>query len=193
MRLEEDAFHSDGERRAYQRKAVVAEVAKLLATSGVIASPSGLVVTESGSGRPTIESLSSWSISLSYSENWVAAAFAKDLELGVDIEVPRAPTEKTLARSLKRQGISPSQLRDPVARADAFASIWTVQEACVKASGRGFAGRPWDIQVDPVARSGKWGELTWIRPIRLPDLRVAVCFGRRKRGVESAAVSGGRP
>ena len=46
-------------------------------------------------------------------------------------------------------------------RSREFAWVWTVQEACVKAAGTGFAGRPWSIDVPARAAHGRWGRYRW--------------------------------
>jgi 4'-phosphopantetheinyl transferase len=43
-----------------------------------------------------------------------------------------------------------------------FAWIWTAQEACVKATGQGLAGRPWTVPVEVGQRAGTWHGVRWL-------------------------------
>jgi 4'-phosphopantetheinyl transferase len=51
----------------------------------------------------------------------------------------------------------------PDRAARAFAQVWTVQEACVKARGTGLSGAPWRVPAEPDRPVGAWGGLRWQR------------------------------
>jgi 4'-phosphopantetheinyl transferase len=40
--------------------------------------------------------------------------------------------------------------------------VWSVQEACVKATGSGLSGRPWSIDVPPGRGRGRWRAYRWV-------------------------------
>ncbi|OKJ22336.1 hypothetical protein AMK21_04420 [Streptomyces sp. CB00316] len=49
-------------------------------------------------------------------------------------------------------------------RRSEFAWIFRVQEACVKAVGRGLSGRPWNVSVNLGQQAGDWGRVSWCAP-----------------------------
>ncbi|MEW2376557.1 4'-phosphopantetheinyl transferase superfamily protein [Micromonospora sp. NPDC047812] len=83
-------------------------------------------------------------------------------------DLPAGPrAERLAARALLRRCCAPTvraaldRLPGP-ARVREFAWIWTVQEACVKATGAGLGGRPWAIPVPSGRRTGRWADLRWV-------------------------------
>ncbi|GGM47074.1 4'-phosphopantetheinyl transferase family protein [Dactylosporangium sucinum] len=96
-------------------------------------------------------------VSLSHSGGLVAAAVHTGGGMvGVDVQAPY-PAGDRLARRC-----CPALLRLPPAdRAEELAWVWTVQEACAKATGTGLAARPWTIPVPPGATAGAWRGLRW--------------------------------
>jgi 4'-phosphopantetheinyl transferase len=100
-------------------------------------------------------------VSISHTSRYTAAAVWPDGRVGVDVEEPPAGLDNRLVRRCC-QGWSDQVNRLPdAARAAAFARVWTVQEACVKAVGLGLAGAPWRIPVHPEATRGHWGTVHW--------------------------------
>jgi 4'-phosphopantetheinyl transferase len=116
-------------------------------------------------------------ISLSHSDRYTAAAVWLDGPVGVDVEEP--PTDLPTGLLVRCCHAWSAGLADQPAavRAAGFVRVWTVQEACVKALGRGLAAGPWRIPVDPSASSGRWRSVHWAALDRLTPtaLAVAVC------------------
>lgn len=85
---------------------------------------------------PTLEG---WHLSVSHSEQWVAAACGLE-PLGVDIEAQR-PTEEAMQRVCAR----PELLR---LTPEHYIATWTRKEALAKALGRAMGGwlRDWDVR-----------------------------------------------
>ena len=118
-------------------------------------------------GRPLLPGATGTAVSLSHSGEWVAAAVLTAApggpapEIGVDVQTPCTPSPGLVRRCC--QGTVPRALASlPDADlAQEFAWIWSAQEACVKATGQGLAGRPWTIPVRPGERSGSWRHLRW--------------------------------
>jgi len=74
---------------------------------------------------------------LSHSGNWIAAAFCRDVPVGIDIEDPTRPVP---FEALARRYFSPRECETVLREgAEAFFKIWTRKEARVKAEGHGLA------------------------------------------------------
>ncbi|MEV5149960.1 4'-phosphopantetheinyl transferase superfamily protein, partial [Streptomyces sp. NPDC052727] len=115
-------------------------------------------------GRPRLPGSPDTGVSISHSGPYVAAAVATGLDVGVDAQVPRPPSA-TLLRRCCTSGTAARLANLPPERAAlAFARIWTVQEACVKARGTGLSGAPWRVRAGPDGQAGTWGALRWRRP-----------------------------
>jgi len=112
-------------------------------------------------GQPYLVTRPDVGISLSHTDGWVAAAVRPGGAVGIDAQVP-VPVEDRLLRRC----CSPSALAElgwlpgPVRELE-FAWIWSVQEACVKATGAGVKGRPWTIRVEVGQRGGRWRGVRW--------------------------------
>jgi len=104
-------------------------------------------------------------ISISHTARYTAAAVWPDGRVGVDIEEPPAGLDVRLIRRCCRPWSDEVERLPAPVRADTFARVWTVQEACVKAVGLGLAGAPWRIPVHPRATRGRWGVVHW----RIPE------------------------
>jgi 4'-phosphopantetheinyl transferase len=95
-------------------------------------------------GRPVIvapNSLVAYRISLSHTEGMVACAFARSLDVGVDVERDN-PRRDTLALEdvcLHREERSVVERLPPALRRRSFFAIWTLKEAYSKALGIGLA------------------------------------------------------
>ncbi|MGV9380420.1 4'-phosphopantetheinyl transferase family protein [Nonomuraea sp. NPDC003707] len=111
------------------------------------------------SGRPFLSGRPDVDVSLSHSDGWAAAAVGLRGRVGVDVQLPR-PRIPPIRGGEGSRSVAPRLPRTgaPVVEA---AWIWSVQEACVKATGEGLAGRPWQIPVEPGASTGRWGRLRW--------------------------------
>lgn len=136
-------------------------------------------------GQPFLATRPGIGVSLSHTDGWVAAAVYLRGQTGVDVQAPALAPGR-----LRRRCCTPSALRAlsalPRAERDLeFARIWSVQESCVKATGRGIAGMPWTIPVEVGQATGNWGDVRWSAPCRalpvglscayLPGLRGRSC------------------
>ncbi|WP_410586094.1 4'-phosphopantetheinyl transferase family protein [Amycolatopsis sp. lyj-23] len=115
-------------------------------------------------------------ITISHDGDRIAAAVCAHGDVGVDVQLPPADlADSTLRRCLGPH--APAVATLPRARrANEFAWVWTVQEACVKAAGTGLAGRPWAIDVPPGALSGHWGGFTWLSLRHLSPVPLSCAF-----------------
>ncbi|MFC7588061.1 4'-phosphopantetheinyl transferase family protein [Nonomuraea antimicrobica] len=117
------------------------------------------------SGRPFLGGRPDVAVSLSHSDGWAAAAVGLRGRVGVDVQLPRPRIAPVRGGEGNQSGAGSQSVasRRPrtVASVVEAAWIWSVQEACVKATGEGLAGRPWQIPVEPGASTGRWGRLRW--------------------------------
>jgi 4'-phosphopantetheinyl transferase len=109
------------------------------------------------SGRPVLAGSRGVAISVSHDGNQVAVGVGRCPSIGVDIQMPPDQLSDAVVRRCVRSPLPP----DPAERALEFAWIWSVQEACVKATGQGLAGAPWLIDVELGAADGHWGSYRW--------------------------------
>lgn len=101
-----------------------------------------------GNGKPVLADAPGVGISISHCSPMVVAAVGLGWQVGVDTELePGAPPPE-------HPGRGPEAGRSDRVRA------WTVREACVKATGAGLSGRPWQIPVG-TADTGRWHEVRW--------------------------------
>ncbi|WP_223884555.1 4'-phosphopantetheinyl transferase family protein [Micromonospora craniellae] len=113
-------------------------------------------------GQPHLPEWPEVSVSLSHDAGTVAAALGRGVPVGVDVQVP-VTVPPALLRRCCDPAVRAALNRLPEAARDReFAWIWTVQEACVKATGAGLAGRPWAIAVPAGRRTGCWAGLRWV-------------------------------
>lgn len=122
-------------------------------------------------GRPIIVDHGEIGISISHSDRWVAVAMTTEARgLGIDIEMPREVSCALIERCCSK--IDANLLHDmaPEKRYLEFTRMWTVKEACVKATGGGIADRPWTIPVGVDQWTGEWNGTTWatVRAIPIP-------------------------
>ncbi|WP_369147681.1 4'-phosphopantetheinyl transferase superfamily protein [Streptomyces sp. R44] len=115
-------------------------------------------------GRPRLPGSPDTGVSISHSGPYAAAAVATGLDVGVDAQVPRPPLAALLRRCCAPGTAAHLANLPPERAALAFARIWSVQEACVKARGTGLSGAPWRVRVDPGSQAGTSGALHWRRP-----------------------------
>ncbi|KOV84580.1 hypothetical protein ADL03_16960 [Nocardia sp. NRRL S-836] len=123
------------------------------------------------SGQPYLPDHPDLSISLSHDGGYVAAACQRGEGIGVDVQVP-VPASEGL---LRRCGVGELAGLPQSERDWEFAWVWTVQEACVKATGEGLSGRPWAVPVARGQASGRWGGVRWSR-VRHSVVPVSVAF-----------------
>ncbi|MFI9048302.1 4'-phosphopantetheinyl transferase family protein [Streptomyces sp. NPDC053427] len=119
-------------------------------------------ITTDPRGKPWLHGHPDVGISVSHSQGAIAVGVAAGRALGVDVQRPGTSVTASFARRLLHEHARRIAALPPERAAEEVAWVWTAQEACVKASGAGFAGRPWTIDVPPGARSGHWGDYRWI-------------------------------
>jgi 4'-phosphopantetheinyl transferase len=113
-------------------------------------------------GKPYLRGHDAVGISVSHDGGRVAVCVATGREVGVDLQHPNETVGAgLLRRCLGRYADAVTELSTRDAAAE-LAWVWTVQEACVKASGAGFAGRPWTVAVPPGRATGSWGPWRWV-------------------------------
>ncbi|MEU3838643.1 4'-phosphopantetheinyl transferase superfamily protein [Streptomyces sp. NPDC028635] len=112
-------------------------------------------------GAPRLEGHPGLGVSIAHDAGTVAAAVAVGRAVGVDVQHPPQWASPTLARRLLRERTAQLDTLPAPAAARELAWVWTAQEACAKATGRGLAVRPWTIDVPLGARSGTWRGLAW--------------------------------
>lgn len=114
-------------------------------------------------GKPALAA-GNLSFSVSHSGDWLLVAVGSNVEVGVDLEIPRTLRK---VRELARRYFTAHEARwveeqEPAARERAFLRLWTAKEAMVKAAGTGLAGYVNRVEVDldnpPVLRRapGDW-------------------------------------
>jgi 4'-phosphopantetheinyl transferase len=114
-------------------------------------------------GRPRLPASPSTGVSVSHSGRYAAAAIGMGVDIGVDVQAPRAPSSGMLRRCCTPRTAARLAKMPPDRAARAFAQVWTVQEACVKARGTGLSGAPWRVPAEPDRPAGAWGGLRWQR------------------------------
>lgn len=140
----------------------------------VLGVPTGkLAIDAESCGRPRLSGLPA-GVSISHTDDYTAAAVWVDGDVGVDIEQPPGRLDPRLLRRCCHDWAAELEELPEGPRAAAFARVWTVQEACVKALGLGLRGCPWRIRVNPRAGAGNWGAVRWSTWTGLAPVAVAV-------------------
>jgi 4'-phosphopantetheinyl transferase len=125
-------------------------------------------------GRPFLTGRPDVGVSLSHSDRAVAVAVAVDRAVGIDVQSAWVPSAGMLRRCCSPADAARLRALPPGPRARRFARVWAAQEACVKATGSGLAGRPWHIPVAPEGHAGVWRSVRW-QHLRAIGSREAVC------------------
>ncbi|MET9927983.1 MULTISPECIES: 4'-phosphopantetheinyl transferase superfamily protein [unclassified Streptomyces] len=115
-------------------------------------------------GRPYLPGRPDLGVSLSHSSGWVAAAVGRDRDVGVDVQTPVHASGRLLRLCCSPADAEALAVLPEARRRREFAWIFTVQEACVKAVGRGLSGRPWSVPVAVGQQAGDWGPVSWCAP-----------------------------
>ncbi|MGA4997283.1 4'-phosphopantetheinyl transferase family protein [Streptomyces arboris] len=121
-------------------------------------------VAARSSGRPYLPGRPDLGVSLSHSSGWVAAAVGQGRDVGVDVQTPVHASGRLLRLCCSPADAEALAVLPEARRRREFAWIFTVQEACVKAVGRGFSGRPWNVPVEVGQQAGIWGPVSWCAP-----------------------------
>jgi 4'-phosphopantetheinyl transferase len=106
--------------------------------------PDALALTRDAHGRPHLDGGSHHvDLNWSHSGDWLIAASAENVRVGIDIELLR-PRPKALA--LAKRFFAPEETAwlatltsDPVQLQHAFTRLWCAKEALLKAHGRGLS------------------------------------------------------
>lgn len=145
-------------RREHDRIAYVAAHALLRLVVGkrVGASPSSLIISRGGFGKPFIdmEEFRGMDVSLSHTPGMVAVAVSTSGRVGVDVEA--VEHERVLSSDLAAYGLSAEEimmleLMKSSERCSAFIELWTAREAVAKADGRGLSLPFSSIRIDLAA------------------------------------------
>ncbi|GIE90970.1 4'-phosphopantetheinyl transferase family protein [Actinoplanes regularis] len=136
-------------------------------------------------GQPYLPQWPGIGISLSHDAGTVAAAIGVGVAVGVDVQSPVPAPPALLRRCCTPASRAALDRLPEAARGGEFAWIWTVQEACVKATGSGLAGAPWSIPVPYRRRAGRWADVCWVSLRGYSRLPVTVAWrdavpGRRR-------------
>ncbi|WP_207957352.1 4'-phosphopantetheinyl transferase superfamily protein [Streptomyces sp. YIM 98790] len=140
----------------------------------------GAAVAARRGGKPYLRGWPRLGISISHDGGRVAACAAVDRAVGVDLQHPRESAVGPLLRrvpSARTAGLAALPGEDA---ARELAWIWTAQEACVKATGAGFSGRPWAIDIPPWRCSGDWRGYRWISLRGLSQTPLSCAFAMNR-------------
>jgi 4'-phosphopantetheinyl transferase len=139
-------------------RAVLRGLLAAVADSDAAAAPLGVA----GNGKPFLVGRPDVTISISHTDGWAAAAVSTaGAAVGVDIQTHMRVNGAFLRRCCQPEVQAQLNRFCPAARDLEMAWIWSVQEACVKATGDGLAGQPWAIPVGIGQRAGVWGNVAW--------------------------------
>ncbi|MEV7848124.1 4'-phosphopantetheinyl transferase family protein [Streptomyces cyaneofuscatus] len=136
-------------------RALLREIGEDVAGGPVAAHPSG---------RPYLPGRPDLGVSLSHSSGRVAAAVGRGCAVGVDVQAPSYVSDRLLGLCCSPADAEALAGMPEARRRAEFAWIFTVQEACVKAVGRGLSGRPWNVPVNLGQQAGDWGRVSWCAP-----------------------------
>lgn len=153
----------------------------LRALLDVVTGEPGATIAHDPMSRPFLTGRPDVGISLSHSDGLVAAAVAPGRPVGVDVQAPTPASPALLARCCTPTGRAVLTALPDAERDLAFARLWVVQEACVKADGTGLAGRPWRVPVEPGERTGTWCGYRWVTLHDAAGAPAACAFGPERR------------
>ncbi|WP_298955641.1 4'-phosphopantetheinyl transferase superfamily protein [uncultured Methylobacterium sp.] len=113
--------------------------------------PADLVLARDGRGRPFLPEAGDLDLNLSHGGGWVAVALARGGRVGIDVEGATRPVDWD---ALARHFLHPDELAVfralPAPRRPGHAlDLWTLKEACLKASGEGLAVHPPSVRLMP--------------------------------------------
>ncbi len=118
--------------------------------------PGAVVFRYGAHGKPGADGLH---FNVSHSGDYALYAISPDLEVGVDVELPRGRRTDALARRFFAPG---EQARlfalDEPARATAFFKLWTCKEAFLKATGEGLSRSLRSYEIDPSQGRVLWAK-----------------------------------
>jgi 4'-phosphopantetheinyl transferase len=116
--------------------------------------PSQVVFRYAEHGKPGADGLR---FNVSHSGDYALYALSPDLEVGVDVELPRSRRTDALARRFFAPGEQERLFAlDEPARAQAFFRLWTCKEAFLKATGEGLSRSLRSYEIDPAQGRVLW-------------------------------------
>lgn len=127
---------------APRRQFIVARVAlRLLLARHLGAAPSSFVFTTGPHGKPALQPPSALRFNVSHAGDLVLVALARDVEVGVDVEVHRrsGDLDSLAASILCAEDLALWRAAAATERAAVFYRTWTCKEAVAKAIGNGLA------------------------------------------------------
>lgn len=144
------------------------------------------VVAVRTSGQPYLPARPETAVSVSHSGALVAVAVTsgrRDVEtlVGIDIQVPQPVSAAMVGRCCSVPDAAELAVAGVARRAEEFAWIWTVQEACVKAHGAGLSARPWTVPVAVGQSNGRWKGFEWISLRAQSTTPLSLSYRRRLR------------
>jgi 4'-phosphopantetheinyl transferase len=180
--VDSDAVASRGlaARRAAEFRAARALLRALLAEKADADAAAGPIAARR-SGQPYLPERTDLGISLSHSDGHVAAAVGLGVAVGVDVQIPVPVSPAVIGRCCTPEVRSVLDRLPAAARDRELAWIWTVQEACVKATGAGLAGRPWTIPVDLAQDEGTWHGYRWLSLRNASRVPVSIAYARHRQ------------
>lgn len=125
-----------------RRQFVVARAAlRLLLAQRLGCAPGALRFVANAHGKPSLDPPSAWRFNVSHAGDLVLVALARDMEVGVDVEVHRPAQDlASLAASVMcPEDVRGWQAAAAVEGAAAFYRVWACKEAVAKAIGCGMA------------------------------------------------------
>ena len=131
------------------------------------------------SGRPYLPDRPDLGVSISHSSGWAAAAVARNHDVGVDVQIPSRVSDRMLRFCCSPEDAEALTAMPEDSRRREFAWLFTVKEACVKAAGTGFSGRPWSVPVALGQRTGHWERVHWSAPRHRQPVPVSCAWTER--------------
>ena len=120
----------------------------------------GRPVRATGRGRPVLDTDPLIGVSVSHCADLLAAAVAPGRDVGIDVEQPIPPTPGLLRRLCPPPACTgqPGAASQPLR----LAQLWTVHEACAKATGTGLGREFPRIEVGEGQSAGTHDGLEWL-------------------------------
>ena len=137
--------------------------------------PSEIELTTSGRGKPALARGTAPEIhfNTSHSRTHALIALSRIGDVGVDIEDIGRVDDRVVRRSLSKPEFDRLVTMDAERRAAAFYHLWTVKEACAKATGVGIGIGMRNVAAS-FGRTGRWRDFTWESIVIGPRLAAAV-------------------
>jgi 4'-phosphopantetheinyl transferase len=124
----------------------------------------------------------------SHSRTHVVVALSRVGDLGVDVEDIGTIDERVVRRSLSSEEYERLSVLRADERAAAFFRLWTVKEACAKATGVGI-GIGMHRVVATLDGRGRWGDYSWESLDLEPGLAAALAIRRPEAAGRGASFS----